>query len=118
MTEVKFADGRKVDVVDRECEFRPCFSYGLDRGPFVQGRGYTNPRGHVNRPVCNTRHLHGCPHQDGVADADGLAVLLRPRPCCAAPSVPRNPRAYFQTCRSCGTRLRGMRLEIAREASA
>lgn len=142
MTVVRFTDGRSADVIDADCEFRPCFTYGLDRGPYVQGRGYTNPRGHVTRPVCNTRHLRGCPHRTDVFEraCDGCGgprepgvvpcprcgayktysrgVLLAPRPCCDAPRVRNAPGTYTQICQNCGTRLRGGRLEVARAASA
>ena len=53
-------DGRKVDVADRRCAERDCFQLGFDKGTFVQGRGYTNYHA-KERPVCMTRHLHGCP---------------------------------------------------------
>ena len=62
---VKIKD-RLVDVCDRECPNRPCFSLGLDKGTFTQGRGYTSyhkdAQGRtVEHPVCWTRHLQGCP---------------------------------------------------------
>lgn len=53
--------GRMVDVVDAKCAKRPCLQVGTDHGPFVQGRGYTNPSGHTAKLVCLRRHLHGCP---------------------------------------------------------
>ena len=57
---------RQVNVWDRECPSRECFTLGFDKGSFTQGRGYTSyhtdARGRrVERPVCMTRHLHGCP---------------------------------------------------------
>jgi len=49
-----------VDVLDADCADRPCYRFGYDKGSFTPGRGYT--RYHtVERPVCMTRHLHGCP---------------------------------------------------------
>ena len=59
-------DGRSVDVCDKGCKGRPCFSLGFDKGSFSPGRGYTsyhtNAKGRrVERPVCMTRHLRGCP---------------------------------------------------------
>ena len=131
--------GQQVDVVDADCEFRPCFLLGLDKGSFVPGRGYTHYHAKP-RPVCFRRHLSGCPHQEGVYEAtpcpscDGAggdcvvcrglgewrtAVKLDPSPCCDAPSVRRVRGAYLpltQRCRSCGATLRGRRLEMARAA--
>ena len=31
---------RSVDVIDQDCEFRPCFALGFDKGSFTQGVGY------------------------------------------------------------------------------
>lgn len=58
--------GRKVDVRDAKCVDRNCFVFGFDKGSFSQGRGYTryhtDAKGRrVEKPVCQTRHLHGCP---------------------------------------------------------
>jgi len=56
----KGKDATKADVLDVLCPCRPCFSIGLDRGPYTPGRGYTaTPK--VQRYVCNTRHIRGCP---------------------------------------------------------
>lgn len=54
-------EGKKVDVYDARCAKRACFRLGLDRGPFVAGRGYTNTGNYKPRYVCMQRHLHGCP---------------------------------------------------------
>ena len=59
-------EGKNVDVLDSLCAKRSCFSLGFDKGTFSQGRGYTSyhtdKRGRrVERPVCMTRHLRGCP---------------------------------------------------------
>ena len=56
----------KVDVLDAKCGDRECFALGFDKGSFTQGRGYTSyhtdAKGRrVERPVCMTRHLRGCP---------------------------------------------------------
>lgn len=135
--------GYSVSVADGDCASRPCFRFGLDKGSFTPGVGYT--RYHAKpRPVCMTRHEHGCPHRDDVVDAKcgdchktigripyrddpldscpecggenvyRLAVLIDPTPCCASPDLPRNPRARRQRCRSCGAVLVGWRLEHAR----
>lgn len=144
---VRFAEHGPVDVVDEDCEYRPCFRFGFDKGPYTPGVGYTRPDTPW-RPVCLARHLHGCPHRDDVYDhkcedcgavlaqkqprdyepspcarcggtkAYLLAVLLDPEPCCDSPSVAHRPQAYRQRCRSCGTWLRGTRLRMAREAAA
>lgn len=145
MAELRFTDGRKVDVVDSDCEFRPCFWFGIDKGAFVPGRGYTNYHAKP-RPVCFQRHLHGCPHkpaEDGIkntcqhcggagtrndeqcvvcrgAGRTTTLVLLDPNPCCANPQVaaPRGARRPMtQRCRNCGTTLRGLRLELARSSA-
>jgi len=58
--------GRRVDVLERACASRPCFQLGFDKGTYSPGRGYTSyhrdGRGRrVEKPVCMTRHLRGCP---------------------------------------------------------
>lgn len=53
-------DGTYVDVARSDCAGRECFRLGFDKGTFVQGRGYTSYH-KKERPVCMTRHLHGCP---------------------------------------------------------
>ena len=42
------------------CRFKKCFQHGLDKGHFVQGRGYIS---YYDKPihVCMTRLLSGCP---------------------------------------------------------
>lgn len=57
---------RKVDVAGKDCATRPCFTFGFDKGSFTPGRGYTSyhtdAKGRlVEKPVCMTRHVHGCP---------------------------------------------------------
>ena len=113
-------EGRVVEVVDEDCPFRSCYHLGFDKGSFTPGVGYTRYHSDGDRPVCWTRHMSGCPHrepEDGVEKLydDGciLVALRDPEPCCDNPDVP-DRRAYTQTCRSCGARLRGRRLEIAR----
>lgn len=59
-------EGRLVEVLDKKCATRPCFSLGFDKGTYTQGRGYTSyhtdAKGkRIEKPVCMTRHLHGCP---------------------------------------------------------
>lgn len=65
MTLVKIG-AHRVDVCDSACGARPCYSLFFDKGSFSQGRGYTSyhtdAKGkRVERPVCGTRHLRGCP---------------------------------------------------------
>lgn len=90
-------DGRVVAVVDEDCEHRPCFSLGFDKGSFVQGRGYTSYHRDGARPVCWTRHLSGCPHVGvhltcgGCHDQPLLVTGGDPRP--VMPSEP---------CHNCG----------------
>lgn len=50
----------RVDVLDAQCPERPCYSLGFDKGHYVKGRGYIHYHD-KERPVCMTRHLHGCP---------------------------------------------------------
>ena len=55
-----------VDVCDAKCGERECFQLGFDKGSFSAGRGYTSyhtdAKGRrIERPVCMTRHLRGCP---------------------------------------------------------
>ena len=49
-----------VDVLDHACPTRSCYRLGFDKGPYTLGRGYTSYY-KTARPVCETRHLHGCP---------------------------------------------------------
>lgn len=49
-----------VDVVDNRCAERDCLQIGMDHGPYVQGRGYTDSS-YKSRLCCLRRHLHGCP---------------------------------------------------------
>lgn len=60
-------DRRQVDVARADCGSRLCFQLGFDKGSFTAGRGYTSYHRNINgrrieRAVCMTRHLHGCPH--------------------------------------------------------
>lgn len=56
---IKIQD-KRVDVCDKECASRGCFSLFSDKGVYVQGRGYVSYH-KKERWVCGTRHLHGCP---------------------------------------------------------
>lgn len=56
----------RVDVARADCPKRDCYQLGFDKGSFSPGRGYTSyhtdAKGRrVERPVCMTRHLRGCP---------------------------------------------------------
>lgn len=123
VTVVRFTDGRRVGVVDADCEFRRCFWFGFDKGSFTPGVGYTSYHAQ-ERPVCFTRHLHGCPHkprEEGVAhtyeDGSVMLALLDPLPCCDDPRVPTprgDRRPLKQRCQSCGAMLTGKRLAYAR----
>lgn len=54
-------DGKlRVDVARADCLSRSCYQLGFDKGVYVQGRGYVSYH-KKERPVCMTRHLHGCP---------------------------------------------------------
>lgn len=115
-------NGELVSVVDEDCEFRSCFRRGEDKGSFTPGVGYTRYHSGGPRIVCFTRHLNGCPHkpaEEGTLREDGtvLLALRDPEPCCENPNVAKNPKAWTQRCRSCGTRLKGKRLEFARARS-
>jgi hypothetical protein len=50
----------RVDVLDRKCPERPCYSFGFDKGSFSPGRGYTSYYDKP-KPVCARRLYHGCP---------------------------------------------------------
>jgi hypothetical protein len=52
--------GKRVDVLDKNCASRSCFALFADKGHFVPGRGYTSYHKEV-KWCCGTRHLHGCP---------------------------------------------------------
>jgi predicted transcriptional regulator len=51
--------GVDTDVSRSDCGRRECFSLGHDRGPYVQGRGYTGTG--TGQARCLTRDVHGCP---------------------------------------------------------
>ncbi len=141
MKTIKLANGQTCLAIDDECEFRPCFRFGFDKGPFTQGVGYTSyyPKA---RQVCMTNHLEGCPtvgytlrcDKCGRQVAEGvpcdfcgcdqtykLADLLPdPQPCCESPRVAKPHKGtdpYFQRCQNCGAKLRGARLELARSTA-
>jgi hypothetical protein len=50
---------------------------GEDKGTFVQGRGYTSYH-KVPKPVCMTRHLHGCPIDMPEPDPEVARCCFRP----------------------------------------
>ncbi len=103
-----WGDGRDCAVADEGCAFRPCLWVAENKGSFQVGRGYTSYHRHPWLE-CWMRHEHGCP---------------RPRPepeperarCCIAPDFPdaRKSGARTQTCRTCRTRMGGMRLALCR----
>jgi hypothetical protein len=62
-----------VDVRDTGCKERPCYQLGFDKGTFSQGRGYTSYHKQP-RPVCFTRHLHGCPSNSVCPECRTLEV--------------------------------------------
>ncbi len=102
-----WGDGRDVQLLHAECEFRSCLRVGEDKGSFTQGVGYTS---YYKNPelVCMHNHLHGCPSH--LPDVDPERAR-----CCRAPDLPP-PRGqpYYQTCRRCKTRLAGLRLKLVR----
>ena len=68
-----------VDVLDTDCPGRSCYGLGFDKGTFGQGRGYTryhtDGKGRrVERPVCATRHFHGCPSNSVCATCRTVSV--------------------------------------------
>lgn len=92
----------RVDVLDKKCPTRPCYTLGFDKGSYTPGRGYTsyhkvNGR-FIEYPVCMTRHLNGCPSNSicekcrvvGVEapgekcartwDCDGIMLTMENRP--------------------------------------
>jgi hypothetical protein len=82
--------GRRVDVARSDCGGRPCFQLGFDKGSYSPGRGYTSyhrdARGRrVEKPVCMTRHLHGCPSNSVCPSCRTLSVLA-PGERCDRPS--------------------------------
>lgn len=62
---------------DPWCRYRRCLAPGENKGTFSQGRGYTSYSQEF-RPVCITRHVHGCPQAQHVQTAEQL--VLRPLP--------------------------------------
>lgn len=89
-----------VDCYDRRnCWKRRCMSAGEDKGSFTQGVGYTKYHA-TPRPVCTTRHLHGCP-----ADCDSPEnVDLEGVRCCFRPEYRHKLGAPvgWLTCNTCG----------------
>lgn len=77
---------RNVEVLDRECRNRSCFSLGFDKGSYSPGRGYTSyhrdAKGRtVEKAVCGTRHHRGCP-VNSVCPTCRLATVKMPgSPC-------------------------------------
>ena len=91
---------RMVDVADRECAARSCFSLGFDKGSYSPGRGYasyhTDARGrHIEKPVCMTRHLRGCPTNSVCGKCRLCSVRDVGQPCasfgCGGVTVEREP---------------------------
>jgi hypothetical protein len=71
---------RNVDVARRDCAQRSCFQLGFDKGSYTPGRGYTSyyrdAKGHtIEKPVCMTRHLHGCPINSVCPECRTCSVL-------------------------------------------
>lgn len=90
---VKIRDkGQPVDVYDRDCPKRPCYWVGRDKGSYSPGRGYSYHRDRrgktVERLVCWTRHLHGCPLPSVCPQCRTLAVQ-EPGTLCPGCQVPR-----------------------------
>lgn len=80
---------RRVDVLRRDCGSRECFQLGFDKGTYTPGRGYTSyhrdARGRrVERPVCMTRHLRGCP-DNSVCEKCRTISVLEPGGSCERP---------------------------------
>ena len=74
---------RHVDVANKKCPDRPCYQFGFDKGTYVQGRGYTSYH-KEERPVCLTRHLHGCPGNSVCGDCR-LVSVEEPGTACKPP---------------------------------
>jgi hypothetical protein len=80
---------RNVDVLDSDCAKRSCFQLGFDKGTFSPGRGYTSyhqdSRGRrIEKPVCMTRHLRGCPI-NSMCSTCRLCSVLEPGSPCGSP---------------------------------
>jgi hypothetical protein len=91
---------RSVDVLELACRDRECFVLGFDKGTFAPGRGYTSyhtdGKGRrVERPVCATRHYHGCPSNSVCSVCRVVDVLPPGVPCrtrsCSGMLVARDP---------------------------
>lgn len=73
-----FPDRYSVACVDRKtCPLRPCMRPGQDKGSFSIGRGYTSYHAEP-KPVCATRHHHGCPHPLPEPDPEVVRCCYRP----------------------------------------
>lgn len=83
---------RRVDVSRPDCGSRECFQLGFDKGTYTPGRGYTSyhrdGRGRrVEKPVCMTRHLHGCP-SNSVCEECRTVSVLKPGGACERHGCP------------------------------
>ena len=81
---------------DNLCWSRECMRPGEDKGSFQVGRGYTSYHAKP-KPVCVTRHLHGCPNTIPEPDPE----VAR---CCYRPDYLRRGKApvRWRTCATCG----------------
>ncbi len=58
---------------DALCRFRTCYQKSENKGVFQPGRGYTSYHTDFH-PVCNHRHLHGCP-DSREKSTEGIDIL-------------------------------------------
>jgi hypothetical protein len=79
-----------------KCWKRSCMQPGVNKGTFVQGRGYTSYHKEP-WPVCMENHLRGCPHPMPEPDPENAR-------CCSRPSYRRrgNAPVNWKTCENCG----------------
>jgi hypothetical protein len=57
-----------IKVVHYDCPQRRCFTPMLNKGAFIQGRGYAS---YYDKPewVCQQQHLFGCPSEDSANES-------------------------------------------------
>jgi len=94
MSKEVIVDRFHVQCLDGDCWRRPCMMPGLDKGPFVQGRGYV---GYHQQPVpvCLARHVRGCPHPLPQPDTETAR-------CCYHPAYQIDRRRKRVSCVVCG----------------
>lgn len=106
-------EGKEVDVLNKDCIFRPCFHFFVDKGTYTIGRGYTSYYD-KEKYCCGTRKCHGCPSPIPGTTEESRTTMAEDLRCCPEPKFAkegkRKPRS--QKCLTCGTKSSGLKLEL------